>query len=167
MIQLRLRLYLLVFSVVWAIPIVHRTLQLIGCAGCDPEWLRLLHTATQCSLGWLNTLVYGCNEATLRPYRDALSHFSCNLLAGLQLSGGRRGAARQYSLSAAATAPMLGSETDSSAAATHADVVARLPSSMLLDGSTSSSTTADVAAGRLQSGSSSGGHGGGLTPMMG
>lgn len=47
MIQLRLRLYLLVFLIVWALPLAHRTLELFG---IDPEWLRIAHTATQCSM---------------------------------------------------------------------------------------------------------------------
>ena len=90
MIQLRLRMYLLVFILVWALPLAHRSLQL---AGYHMEWLRIAHTATQCSMGWLNCLVYGCNEATLRPYRDALSSLSCSLFNGLQLSRlTRRGA---------------------------------------------------------------------------
>jgi hypothetical protein len=83
MIQLRLRLYLLVFILVWTIPLVHRTLELLH---YDPEWLQLTHTATQCSMGWLNCLVYGCNEATLKPYREAFSQLGCSLWSGLQLS---------------------------------------------------------------------------------
>jgi hypothetical protein len=135
MIQLRLRLYLLVFLLVWTVPLVHRTLQLIGCSWCDPEWLRILHTATQCSLGWLNMLVYGCNEATLRPYRDALAQLSCNLLSGLQLAGGsRRGAAgRQYGgtfSGSLATAPMLATEGGSCASVAADSHTRGLPSSM-------------------------------------
>lgn len=76
-IQLRLRLYLGVFLVVWLAPLVHRAAELVG---GDATWLRLLHTATQCSMGWLNGLVYGCNEATLKPYRDVVSQLSCSLL---------------------------------------------------------------------------------------
>jgi len=83
MVQLRLRLYLLVFVAVWAAPLVHRTLELFR---CDPGWLRVLHTVTQCSMGFLNCLVYGCNEATLRPYRSAMSSIRCTLCAGLQLT---------------------------------------------------------------------------------
>jgi hypothetical protein len=75
MIQLRLRLYLLVFLAVWILPLAHRTCQEL--LGVDPAWLRLAHTATQCSMGWLNCLVYGCNEATLKPYREAIAQFSC------------------------------------------------------------------------------------------
>ena len=83
MVQMRLRLYLLVFVAVWAAPLAHRTLELFG---RDSAWLRVLHTATQCSMGLLNCLVYGCNEATLRPYRNAMSGIRCTLCAGLQLS---------------------------------------------------------------------------------
>ena len=83
MVQMRLRMYLLVFVAVWAAPLAHRTLELFG---RDPAWLRVLHTATQCSMGLLNCLVYGCNEATLRPYRNAMSGIRCTLCAGLQLS---------------------------------------------------------------------------------
>ena len=151
MIQLRLRLYLLVFLLVWTVPLVHRTLQLIGCRWCDPEWLRILHTATQCSLGWLNTLVYGCNEATLRPYRDAISNLSCNLLSGLQLAGGgsRRGAAgRQYGgtfSGSLATAPMLAAEGGSCTGGGAVDSHARLPSSMLVDPARSEATLVGAA----------------------
>ena len=88
MIQLRLRLYLAVFLLVWLAPLTHRALELFG-AGEMP-WLRLLHTATQCSMGWLNALIYGCNEATLRPYRDALSSLSCSLLELTRLRPFRR-----------------------------------------------------------------------------
>ena len=44
MVQLRLRLYLLVFVCVWAMPLVDRTVQLI--TGDSPFWLQLLHAAT-------------------------------------------------------------------------------------------------------------------------
>lgn len=83
-IQLRFMSYLLVFLAVWFLPLLHRTLEL---AGYDPQWLRLAHTATQCSMGWLNGLVYGCNEKTLKPYREALG---CSLFRGIQLSPSRR-----------------------------------------------------------------------------
>jgi len=82
-IQLRLRLYLLVFFTVWAPPLVHRFLEALP-IDVDPFWLRVLHTATQCSMGSLNCLVYGCNKATLRPTREALRR--CSLLSGLQLT---------------------------------------------------------------------------------
>jgi len=85
-IQLRLRLYLLVFLVVWTPPLVHRTAQAFG---SDPVWLRLAHTISSCSMGALNCLVYGCNEATLRPYREAINRIGCSLL-GIQLSLSRR-----------------------------------------------------------------------------
>lgn len=79
MIQLRLRLYLLVFLLVWSAPLAHRAAQL---AGYDPAWLRLLHTVTQCSMGWLNCLVYGCNEATAsRPPHPASPIASASLLS--------------------------------------------------------------------------------------
>jgi len=96
MIQLRLRLYLLVFLLVWSAPLAHRAAQL---AGYDPAWLRLLHTVTQCSMGWLNCLVYGCNEATLKPYRERFASLSCSLF-GLQLHRLRR--STRHSFSAAA-----------------------------------------------------------------
>ena len=76
-IQLRLRLYLGVFLAVWLAPLIHRAAQIFG---GDAPWLRILHTATQCSMGTLNGIVYGCNEATLQPYREVLSQLSCSLL---------------------------------------------------------------------------------------
>ena len=70
MVQLRLRLYLLVFVVVWTVPLVHRTQELFSSK--SPEWLQILHAATGGRvMGLLNSLVYGCNDKTLRPYRSA------------------------------------------------------------------------------------------------
>ena len=128
-IQLRLRLYLLIFLCVWALPLAHRSLEL---AGYDPQWLRLGHTVTQCSMGWLNGLVYGCNEATLRPFRDAFGQIGCSLLRGIQLTpsaaacptrsprrravvgsaslGGGGGGARCGDVSSSFTASLLGSQ---------------------------------------------------------
>ena len=40
LIQLRLRLYLLVFVLVWAVPLAHRLLEL---GGVDTEWLQVVH----------------------------------------------------------------------------------------------------------------------------
>ena len=37
-------------------------------------------------MGLLNCLVYGCNEATLRPYRNAMASIRCTLCAGFQLT---------------------------------------------------------------------------------
>jgi hypothetical protein len=85
-IQVRLRLYLLVFLVIWAPPLAHRTAQAFG---YDPVWLRLLHTVSSCSMGALNCLVYGCNEATLRPYKEALQSLGCSRF-GIRLALGRR-----------------------------------------------------------------------------
>ena len=81
-IQVRLRLYLLVFLVIWVPSLAHRTAQAFGYV---PVWLRLLHTVSSCSMGALNCLVYGCNEATLRPYKEALQSLFC-----IQLALGRR-----------------------------------------------------------------------------
>ena len=68
--QLRLRLYLLVFVFVWTVPLVHRTQELVS--STSPEWLQVLHAATGGRvMGLLNSLVYGCNDKTLRPYRSA------------------------------------------------------------------------------------------------
>jgi hypothetical protein len=68
MVQLRLRLYLLVFVLVWLVPVVDSTVQL--CAPTSPFWLQLLHAATGGRImGLLNSLVYGCNDKTLQPYR--------------------------------------------------------------------------------------------------
>lgn len=68
MVQLRLRLYLLVFVLVWLVPVVDSTVQL--CASTSPFWLQLLHAATGGRImGLLNSLVYGCNDKTLQPYR--------------------------------------------------------------------------------------------------
>ena len=105
-IQLRLRLYLLIFLCVWALPLAHRSLEL---AGYDPQWLRLGHTVTQCSMGWLNGLVYGCNEATLRPFRDAFGQIGCSLLRGIQLTpvGWRR--SRDAALSSSSSRAVVGS----------------------------------------------------------
>lgn len=66
--QLRLRLYLLVFVLVWLVPVVDSTVQL--CAPTSPFWLQSLHAATGGRImGLLNSLVYGCNDKTLQPYR--------------------------------------------------------------------------------------------------
>jgi len=92
-IQLRLRLYLLVFLVVWTPGLIHRTAQALG---YDPTWLQLAHTMSSCSMGSLNCLVYGCNEASLRPYKEAINRIGCSLL-GIQLSFNRR--ARQMTRS--------------------------------------------------------------------
>ena len=68
MVQLRLRLYLLVFVLVWLVPVVDSTVQL--CASSSPFWLQSLHAATGGRImGLLNSLVYGCNDKTLQPYR--------------------------------------------------------------------------------------------------
>ena len=68
MVQLRLRLYLLVFVLVWLLPVVDTTVQL--CTSGSPFWLQLLHAATGGRImGLLNSLVYGCNDKTLQPYR--------------------------------------------------------------------------------------------------
>lgn len=68
MVQLRLRLYLLVFVLVWLVPVVDSTVQL--CASTSPFWLQLLRAATGGRImGLLNSLVYGCNDKTLQPYR--------------------------------------------------------------------------------------------------
>ena len=68
MVQLRLRLYLLVFVLVWLMPVVDTTVQL--CTSGSPFWLQLLHAATGGRImGLLNSLVYGCNDKTLQPYR--------------------------------------------------------------------------------------------------
>jgi hypothetical protein len=73
MIQLRLRLYLLVFLVVWAFPLAHRFAEFFSGERIDPLWLQICHTVCQCSMGFFNALVYGCNEATLKPYREVLT----------------------------------------------------------------------------------------------
>ena len=96
-IQVRLRLYLLVFLVIWVPSLAHRTAQAFG---YDPVWLRLLHTVSSCSMGALNCLVYGCNEATLRPYKEALQSLFC-----IQLALGRR------PRPTAATATVLGASS--------------------------------------------------------
>ena len=76
LVQLRLRLHLSVFVVVWAVPVVHRTLQIWS---VDSYALRVLHAATECSLGWLNCIVYGCNDKTLRPYKEACRQIRSSL----------------------------------------------------------------------------------------
>ena len=106
-VQIRIRLYLLVFLVVWAPPLAHRLLQAFG---VDPFWLRLLHTVSQCSMGSLNCLVYGCNRATLGAYRHAIERLSCSVLGGgLQMSRGRaRLGAQDGTAAAAAAADAMG-----------------------------------------------------------
>jgi len=91
LVQLRLRLHLAVFVIVWAAPVIHRTLQIWS---VDPTWLRVLHAATQCSLGTLNCIVYGCNDKTLRPYKEAYSNLRSSLRtssrSGVQIAVARR-----------------------------------------------------------------------------
>ena len=124
-IQLRLRLYLLIFLCVWALPLAHRSLEL---AGYDPQWLRLGHTVTQCSMGWLNGLVYGCNEATLRPFRDAFGQIGCSLLRGIQLTpvGWRR--SRDAALSSSSRVPSSAAQASAAAAAVRAAAMSRAAS---------------------------------------
>ena len=70
MVQLRLRLHLLAFLAVWLAPLVERTWQLIDAATLPPP-LRVASTLTGCSFGLLNAMAYGCNDKTLRPWKDA------------------------------------------------------------------------------------------------
>ncbi len=101
-VQMRLRMYLAAFIAVWTLPLAHRALQLFG---FDPPWLRVAHAATQCSMGALNCLAYGCNDATLRPYKMTLARLREACDRGIQL-GRRRASFGTALLSAdAAIAP--------------------------------------------------------------
>ena len=54
----------------WLAPLVERTWQLIDAATLPPP-LRVASTLTGCSFGLLNAMAYGCNDKTLRPWKDA------------------------------------------------------------------------------------------------
>ena len=46
---------MLAFLCVWAFPLLHRLLELLN---LEVGWVRVVHAATQCSMGSLNCFVY-------------------------------------------------------------------------------------------------------------